>query len=167
MHRLFLKIYPLFFWEFPQNQANYSSKLSLLYILDNSFTLSLAEKSFCWMNRWVLWTNDYNAKMESGNNYRRPVEVLSAVWGFVVSWLTGPFTDSDSMSSYCGRKVASRSHAYYWRSILHTINRRGSARLEYVAHVRHFNWTFHISSRIFPDYSQFLTFRIILEIIPE
>ena len=27
----------------------------------------------------------YNAEMKSGNNYRRPVEVLSSGWGCVVS----------------------------------------------------------------------------------
>ena len=49
------------------------------------------------MNRWTQWTNDYNTKMKSGNNYRRPVEVLSAGWGCVVSLSFGSFTDSDSI----------------------------------------------------------------------
>ena len=35
VNQLILKIYPLIFWEIPQNQANYSSKLSqLLSIID-------------------------------------------------------------------------------------------------------------------------------------
>ena len=29
--QLFLKIYPLFFWELPENQADYSSKRSLFF----------------------------------------------------------------------------------------------------------------------------------------
>ena len=101
-------------------------------------------------------------------NYRRPVEVLSAGYSCVVSSLSGSFTDSDSVSSYCTRGVASRSHAYYWRYTcsLCTINRRGSARLDigYVAHVRRFISIFHISSRLLPDYSQFPTSSNILKI---
>ena len=84
--------------------------------------------------------------MKSGINYRRPVEILSAGWGCVISSLSGSFTDSDSVCSYYRCQVASRSHAYYWKYTLRMINRCGSARLDvkYVAHVHHFIWICHI-----------------------
>ena len=74
MRLIILQNFPIIFLRISQ-EPNLLFLKTKPIVLNKNFTLSLAEKPLCWVNRWTQWTNDYNAKMKSVIDYRRPVEV--------------------------------------------------------------------------------------------
>ena len=110
MSQLFLKIHPLFFWEFPQNQARCSSKLSLLYSV-----IVLHFRGEHILQRKVgAASTDAELELPSAEveTDRIPVKVLSAGWRCVVSSLSGSSIDSD-LCLCCRRWARCTSQTFY------------------------------------------------------